>query len=251
MKKDTSWGNVADWYSAHVAGEDSYHAQVILPNILRLLDIKLGKNILDLACGSGFFSNEFHKAGASVTGIDISPELISLAKEHGAKEIRYFVASARSFPDIKSGSIDTVTLVLAIQNIREVKEMLAECYRVLTSQGRMLVVMNHPAFRIPGKSSWEWSPEGVMYRRTDGYLSESATEIAMHPGADPKVKTVSFHRPIQYYMKLMGNAGFAAKRMEEWISNKKSQKGGRQKEEDRMRLEIPLFLAIELVKAGV
>ena len=111
--------------------------------------------------------------------------------------------------------------------------------------------MNHPAFRIPGKSSWEWTADNRMYRRIDGYLSESETDIAMHPGSDQDLKTVSFHRPIQYYMKLAGNAGFAATRMEEWISNKKSQPGARQKEEDRTRSEIPLFLAIEFQKAGV
>ena len=251
MKKDTSWGNVADWYGNHVAGKDSYHQKVILPNLLRLLDIKKGMSVLDVACGSGFFTQEFAKAGASAQGIDISPELVALAEKQFAG-VKFSVAPAHSFPSVKSESIDAVTLILAIQNIREVKETFAECSRVLKKGGRMYVVMNHPAFRIPGSSSWGWDEkEKTQYRRVDQYLSEKTVQISMHPGSKPEEQTVSFHRPLQHYMKFIRGAGFAATRIEEWISHRASEKGPRQAEEDRMRKEIPLFMAIELVKFGV
>ena len=57
MKKDTSWGNVAEWYSDHVERDDNYHRNVILPNLTRLLGIQKDTKIelLDLACGSGEF----------------------------------------------------------------------------------------------------------------------------------------------------------------------------------------------------
>ena len=62
--------------------------------------------------------------------------------------------------------------------------------------------------------------------------------------------TVSFHRPLQYYSKLFSATGFVITRLEEWISHKRSQVGPRQKEEDRMRSEIPLFLFVEIKKFG-
>jgi ubiquinone/menaquinone biosynthesis C-methylase UbiE len=248
MKKETSWGKVAEWYSNHVENPDSYHQQVVLPNLLRLMDIKKGTTILDLACGSGFFANEFFKAGAMVTGLDISSELVALAKQRFPKDIHFNVAPAHKLQTIANSSVDMVTLVLAIQNIAEVKEMLAEVSRVLKPKGKMFVVMNHPVFRIPGGSSWGWdSDEKKQYRRIDEYLSEKKVPIVMHPGAKPNEKTISFHRPLQYYIKLMGNGGFAVTRLEEWISHKKSEPGPRQKEEDRMRKEIPLFMALELI----
>ena len=74
--KDTSWGNVADWYDEVVKGDDSYQKKVILPNILRLVTPRKGLRVLDLACGQGFFSHEMAKAGAEVVGVDISKELI-------------------------------------------------------------------------------------------------------------------------------------------------------------------------------
>ena len=115
--------------------------------------------------------------------------------------------------------------------------------------------MNHPAFRIPKRSSWGFDEAtGVQYRRIDGYLRESKEEIDMKPGSSQTTKpdqvTVSFHRPLQYYTKLFAATGFAMSRLEEWISHKHSQAGPRQKEEDRMRSEIPLFLFMEIKKIG-
>jgi ubiquinone/menaquinone biosynthesis C-methylase UbiE len=262
MKKDTSWGNVAEWYADHVLGEDSYHKQVVLPNLLRLMHIEKGMHVLDVACGSGFFAHEFFKAGAVVQGIDLGAELIAIAQKHYGKDIDFKVAPAHKFSHVHDASVDVITIILAIQNIGEVKETLAECSRVLKPQGKVYIVMNHPAFRIPGGSSWGFDPpspkamEGQseqqkMYRRIDEYLSEKKVPITMHPGTNPKEKTVSFHRPLQYYMKLIGNGGFAATRLEEWISHKKSEPGPRQLEEYRTRKEIPLFMTIELVKHSV
>jgi hypothetical protein len=73
----------------------------------------------------------------------------------------------------------------------------------------------------------------------------------MTPGEKDYLKktfTVSFHRPLQSYFKAMTKSGFAATRLEEWISHKKSQTGPRSVEEDRMRKEIPMFVAIEARK---
>ena len=47
----TDWDNVASWYDKHLEGSDTYQAQVIAPNLLRMLDIKKGEAVLDLACG--------------------------------------------------------------------------------------------------------------------------------------------------------------------------------------------------------
>jgi ubiquinone/menaquinone biosynthesis C-methylase UbiE len=247
MKKSTSWGNVADWYFKHLATEDSYHKQVILPNLTRMMNIEKGEVILDLACGTGFFSEIFHSLGGKVIGVDISKELIQLGREHANSEISFYVSKAHELKDVTDQSINKIACVLAIQNIQEVKETFTECRRVLKPGGKIYIVMNHPAFRIPGGSSWQWDEEQKrQYRRIDQYLSEKKIDIAMHPGADPEEKTISFHRSLQYYFKLLGNAGFSVSRLEEWISHKSSELGSRQKEEDRIRKEIPLFVCLEL-----
>ncbi len=197
-KKDTSWGNVASWYDEYLEKSDgTYQKEVILPNLLRVMEIKKGENVLDLACGQGFFSREFVRSGANVIGVDIAPELIALAKKNAPKEAEFFVSSADKLSQLKDGLFDKAVVVLAIQNIENLDGTLSECKRVLKKGGKLFLVMNHPAYRVPQKSDW---------------------------GFDEKTKVT---------------------RLEEWISNKKSQKGPREKEEDKARHEIPLFLLLE------
>lgn len=248
-KNNTSWGSVADNYDLVVEDIDGYHKGVILPNIIRLLNLKKGEKILDLACGQGFFSGEFSMKGALVTGVDISPELISIAKRK-YPAVDFFVSSAENLSFLESGFFDKITITLAIQNIENIKKVFDECYRVLKKDGELFIVMNHPAFRIPKKSFWGFDEEkNIQYRRIDSYLSETKERIDMNPGDKIDKKfTLSFHRSLQFYFKILKNSGFFVTNLEEWISNKVSQDGPRKKAEDRARKEFPIFMFIGTIK---
>jgi len=250
MKKETSWGGVSEWYSNYLdTDNDSYHAKVILPNLMRLVDPKEGMNILDLACGEGYFARAFAKKGAHITGADVSTELIGLAKKKSPAKVSFHVTPSHDLSNIADARFDVITTVLAIQNIEKVKETFEEVSRVLAVGGRYILVLNHPAFRIPKKTSWGWDDvSSQQYRRVDSYMSESKTEIDMSPGSKDANITVSFHRPLQYYVKLLAKNDMVITRMEEWISHKESQKGPRQEEENRIRKEIPMFMMIEVRK---
>ncbi len=255
--KKTSWGEVADWYQRLLQGEGTYQKEIILPNLLRLLEIQKGETILDLACGPGFFSQEFLKKGAKVIGADIAKELIEIAKSNVQEDQRgrvlYFTAPAEDLKFLKDESLDKAVIVLAVQNMENVQGVFNECSRALKENGKLFLVMNHPAFRIPKSSSWEWDLKNkTQYRRIDSYLSESKEKIDMHPSANSRKSaseyTLSFHRPLQFYFKALQKAGFSVSRLEEWNSNKKSESGPRAKAEDRARKEIPLFLFLEAIK---
>ncbi|MEZ7821175.1 MAG: class I SAM-dependent methyltransferase [Patescibacteria group bacterium] len=246
-KNNTSWGNSADWYDNLLnTDNDSYQTKVILPNVLRLLDIKKDDFILDIACGSGFFSREFYKLSKNVTGIDISKELINIAKTSNV-DINFYVTSADDLKFTKTKSIDKAVCILAIQNIENVKGVLIEINRILKDNGKMIFILNHPAFRIPKNSSWI-EDKNVRARRIDEYMSESKIKIEMHPGEKNSPSTISFHRPLQYYFKLFDNTGFVVKRLEEWNSHKISQNGPRKDAEDKARREFPMFMMIEIIK---
>ncbi len=252
-KNNTSWGEVADWYDNYLeTNSDSYQNQVILPNLLRLLDLKSGEKVLDLACGSGFFSREMARVGGvEIVGADISPELIKLAekKSENIKNIKYLVASAEKLAKLENNSFDKIICVLALQNIENIKLVFSEINRVVKKTGKILLVLNHPAFRIAGASSWLWDDVSKRQaRRLDKYMSEQKSEILMHPGKSDSEKTVSFHRPLQYYFKLIASAGLAVTRLEEWISHRESESGPRQKAENSARHEFPLFLCLEIKK---
>ncbi len=249
----TTWGGVADWYDDLLEkGEGTYQKDVILPNLLRAVDPKAGEKILDIACGQGFFSRELSKAGSVAVGADISPELVAIAKKN-LPEGEFHATPAHQLGFAKDGEFGKAIIVLALQNIREAAAALAEAARVLRPGGRLFLVLNHPAFRIPQQSHWGFDEEKkVQYRRVDRYLSEMSVPIIMNPGkkasGEKAEETVSFHRPLQFYFKELRKAGFSVARLEEWISHKKSEAGPRQAAEDSARKEIPIFLFLEAEK---
>lgn len=250
MKKNTSWGPVARWYDELLDDVDSYQTKIILPGIIRLLGPIKDRKILDLACGQGFFSHALAKEGAKVTAVDISPELITIAKEKAAGGEQFHVSAADNLSLFENEKFDAVLCVLAIQNIENMARTFHEVGRVLVPKGRFVMVVNHPCFRVPGGSFWQFDEEKkLQYRRIDSYMSELKKEINMHPGISGGEATVSFHRPLQVYAKSLSKAGLIISRMEEWISHKKSQKGSRQHAENRARKEFPLFMCIECIKS--
>ncbi len=249
--KNTSWTPAAQWYDSYLEGEDTYQRQVILPNLLRLLAPLKGKRLLDVGCGQGFFSRECAAAGARVVGVDASFSLIELAKQSKGKErIEYFVAPAQTMGTVVCArQFDVAVIVLALQNMERPSEVLKECVQALVPGGSLFVVLNHPAFRVPKHSDWGFDEKiKVQYRRVDQYLTESKEIIDMKPSMPGKVSTISFHRPLQVYVKNFVNAGFLLRRMEEWTSHKKSEPGPRQKAENQARKEFPLFLMVEAVR---
>jgi ubiquinone/menaquinone biosynthesis C-methylase UbiE len=240
----TSWESVSDWYRDYVGSAGTYQADLILPNLLRVLSLKHGERVLDLGCGEGFFARAFHSAGARVSGIDASPSLIRDAKRNSPKGIDFRSGNAEQLPPALAGSYDTVVMVLSLQNMESYTDVLREARRVLNGQGRIVIVMSHPAFRIPDGSDWAFE-DGVQYRRISRYLSRGKKEIVMHPGTKRSATTTTFHRSLQDYMKALRSAGFALTRLEEWVSPKTSEPGPRASAENRARAEIPLFLLLE------
>jgi ubiquinone/menaquinone biosynthesis C-methylase UbiE len=243
-KKETSWGGVASWYDDYLEKDDTYQNKVILPNILRLVDLKEDERLLDPACGQGFFVREFEKTGGEIWGSDISDEMIQIAKEKGGKS-KYFVAPASKLSFAKNNFFDKAVIVLALENIEDFFETISEVSNKLKNGGTWVLVINHPSFRIPKRSSWGFDEEkGIQFRRVDEYMSESRVEISMNPSQENSITTLSFHRPLQAYFKAFEKSGLVVSRIEEWISHKKSEDGPRKDAENKSRKEFPMFMAI-------
>jgi ubiquinone/menaquinone biosynthesis C-methylase UbiE len=245
---DTSWESAANWYDEYLRGPDTYQEKVILPNLLRLLDLKSGERVLDLACGQGYFTSHLLAAGAQVTGVDASTSLIAKAREHVPAATLY-IADAAKLP-LASASVDAVVCVLALQNMEQLLPVFKEVKRVLRTAGRFIFIINHPAFRVPKRSDWGWDEaKQVQYRRVERYLSGEKVKIELHPGkATDTSYTWSFHRSLQDFAKALNGAGLVISKLEEWISHKQSQTGLRGAAEDAARKEIPMFLAISCIK---
>lgn len=248
MKKDTSWGRVADWYDEHLKGDNTYHAQVIAPNLSRVVNLKSTESLLELGCGQGFFVEQFSKISKDVVGVDLGKELIEIAKKKIPKA-RFFVGNAENQNILVGEKFDVITIILALQNIKDLNAVVKNLDRLITPKGKVVIVLNHPAFRIAKNSEWGIDAEKkIQYRRIDAYMTEMETQIDMTPSkTSGKEMTVSYHRPLQVYSKAFGKSGFGIVKIEEWISHRKSV-GVHAKMEDTARKEIPLFMCLVLKK---
>ena len=249
----TDWGNVANWYQKMVNDTDSYQNKVILPNLTRVLDMQKSQTILDIGCGVGFFCQKFYEQGAIVTGVDLGAKSIDLAIKNTSKDIKYFIKNAEKLDFIKPNSIDKITIILTIQNIKSADLCISECAKILKSSGQIVLVINHPYFRIPKSTSWMWSEkENLQYRRVDKYLSSHSVSIDMTPGnnkANQKQETISFHRPLEWYFNIFAKNNLVVENMEEWISHRKSDQGPKKTPSlEISRKEIPLFMCLVVAK---
>ena len=254
----TDWNGVANWYDDLVGdGGSEFHREVVIPGTLRLLAAAKGDRVLDVACGQGVLCRALAAAGVEATGVDAAIDLIRAARDRQAgvpadvPPVTYQVGDARDLSFLKSDSFAAAACVLAVQNIHPLGGLLGGIARCLRPGGRAVLVMNHPAFRIPKSTGWGWDAgANVQYRRVDHYLQPRKIPIVTHPGSEPDKYTWTFHKPIGAYVKALRHAGLLVDAIEEWPSHKRSDSGPRAGAENTAREEIPMFMAIRAVRVG-
>ncbi len=249
-KPNTSWENSAQKYH-QIVGEEGhyYHKAVVIPKSLDLLKLSKDASVLDLGCGQGVFSRVIPK-GAYYYGVDISKSLINTAKQLKAStDMQFNVQDITKEFTLPKTDFSHCLIILALQNVEEINVVMANAARHLESGGKFLIVLNHPAYRIPRQSSWGIDEQSkLQYRKVNKYMSPMKIPIDMAPGAkDRKTLTWSFHFPLSTYSDCLAKSGFYMERIEEWVSDKQSA-GKHAKMENRARDEFPMFMAILAAK---
>ena len=241
----TNWENVSGWYDQIVGAEGHfYHKEVILPTLLPYLKEKNAR-ILDLGCGQGILERQIPKE-IEYLGIDGSKLLISAAEKRVSSKKHSFLVQDLTKPLKVEKKFTHAVFLLSLQNMADSVAALKNAKTALVKGGKLLLVLNHPCFRIPRQSHWGVD-EGkkLQFRRMDSYLSELEIPIQQKPSEGKKsVVTYSYHKPLSSLMKCLAEADFAITSIEELCSTKKSV-GGKSKMENRARKEFPLFMLIE------
>lgn len=240
--KDTSWEKVSGWYHALVGSEGQfYHREVIFPVLLKELPLSANQAVLDVGCGQGVLARAIPKS-IQYVGLDGSNTLILQAKQADRNpEHHYFTADAtKPFPLAKK-DFDAAVFVLSLQNMRDGKSALKNAVKHLRVGGKLILVLNHPCFRIPRQSGWEIDTNTkLQFRRINRYLSPLEIPITAHPGKAASAVTWSYHQPLSAYMQWLKEAGCVLTTLHELASTKESV-GKAAKMENRGREEFPLF----------
>lgn len=105
-------------------------------------------HVLDIATGTGdqilSILKEFPRAKFKITGIDMSPDMLELAREKiksvtDSERTEFLLCDAGTLP-LEDGVIDCITVSFGVRNFINLHHCLNEMFRVLTKNGRMLIL---------------------------------------------------------------------------------------------------------------
>lgn len=249
--KNTSWEQSGKWYNKIVGTKGHYfHENIILPNVLKLLNLQKDSTLLDIGCGQGILAKKIPPF-IEYAGIDLAKNLITFARQSDKNpKHTYYIADATKPLPLNNHGFTHAAAILALQNIEDASLSIKQVAGRLQNKGKFIIVINHPCFRIPTQSGWGIWENKTQYRYVNHYMSPLKIPITMHPGANPSEITWTFHQPLSYYTQSLKANGFFIDSIEEWVSNKTSQ-GPAARMENRARAEIPLFLAISALRLSL
>jgi SAM-dependent methyltransferase len=235
-------------------GGSKHHRKLAIPAVLELLELRPGDKVLDIGAGQGVLAPFVVQAKAQYTGVDVSAELLRLARQRHGRQGKFILGDARhlpTLPDLQPGEFDAVILLLSVQDMDPLHDVLKSAAWALKAGGRAVLLMTHPCFRVPRQSGWGWD-EGrkLQFRRVDRYLTPLSVPLKAYPGSQSGV-TLSFHRPLQEYVNGLAECGLLLDRMIEIPTYKAHTAGPRAKAKNLANREIPLFLGLRALKIEV
>lgn len=218
-----AWNAMADAYDA-VAGTpaDYYRVEVIGPALLAACGDVRGLTILDLGCGQGFFSRMLAKAGAQVTGIDVSERMIAHAMRREREEplgISYHVLDAadvgRRWP---TASFAMAVSCIALQDMPDPLKVMRSVRTLLRSDGRLVALVEHPT-NDTAYREWKRDEAGrKVVLRIDRYF-DAGPKLVTWNTIDPasgERRTFQFpgwRRTLEQWSELFSAAGFLIARI--------------------------------------
>ena len=105
-----------------------------------------GKSALDVGCGAGLLAEPLARLGATVTAIDVAPELIDVAREHAAGQGLAIDYRAAAVEDVE-GRFDLVTCLEVVEHVADPQAFVAALARRLAPGGLLIL-------STPNQTGW-------------------------------------------------------------------------------------------------
>lgn len=221
MTTQTQWNSAVNWYDENMGEEgDALNATIIRPELLKVLCDLHDKTVLDVGCGSGYLTTELAQTAKKVIGTDFAPDFVSLCtKKYADQENVSFkqqdVTEQFTFSD---SEFDVVVSKMVLQYVSQIITFATESYRVLKSQGQVVIAVDHPfhtqffyAQALAGKPNPKY--EGIE----DYFSSNPHTKLSLWG----KVELTWYPRTVSGYVQPFLDAGFSLHTMKELSETQK------------------------------
>jgi SAM-dependent methyltransferase len=118
--------------------------------------LKPEMTVLELGCGTGYFTRELARSGADIVAIDVSPELLEIARTNcSAPNVRYEIQNACALT-YSNATFDSAVGSSVLHHL-EIEEAVREIYRVLKPGGTIYFTepnMLNPQIAIQKNVPW-------------------------------------------------------------------------------------------------
>ena len=123
---------------AHIYRQTATAQKYAAERLFWMLRIERTDDVLDLGCGTGHLAQEIRQlTDGRVVGIDLSPEMVALAREAAPKGIEFVTGSAEELD--MPGQFDAIFCNSAFQWFTDAARAIANCYAALRPDGRMVL----------------------------------------------------------------------------------------------------------------
>jgi SAM-dependent methyltransferase len=110
-----------------------------VPLLIEAANIRRGTDVLEIGSGPGHVAEALRKAGASVTGVDFSPQMVRVA-QRSYPDIIFQEANAEQLP-FDAGVFGAVVSNFAVHHLARPEQVFSEIARVLVPGGRFAFVV--------------------------------------------------------------------------------------------------------------
>jgi len=249
------WEANARWWDDQIGEGNAFQDVLIEPVTERLLDVRPGESILDVACGAGRLARRLAKRGVKVVAIDSSAAFIERARQRSTAEkveVDCRVMDACDEEGMRAlgeRRFDGAVCTMGLMDMPCVAPVARSLRRLLKPRGCFVFSIVHPCFHSAGveryvevgedetgrqlvrKGVKVWRYLTAEARKTEGIIGQPEPQYY-------------FHRPLQALLEVGFRAGFVVDGLEE------PGFGGEGRESDGLRWmdlsEIPPVLVVRM-----